>query len=48
MNLGPIRKDVNAMLDLAVHDLAVIDFISGGEIQLDFTCARNVGYFNVR
>ncbi len=31
MNLGPIRKDVNAMLDLAVHDLAVIDFISGGE-----------------
>jgi predicted dehydrogenase len=30
MNLGPIRKDVNAMLDLAVHDLAVIDFISGG------------------
>lgn len=30
MNLGPIRKDVNAMIDLAVHDLAVIDFISGG------------------
>ena len=30
MNLGPIRRDVNAMLDLAVHDLAVIDFISGG------------------
>lgn len=31
MNLGPIRRDVNAMLDLAVHDLAVIDFISGGK-----------------
>ncbi|MBQ6342349.1 MAG: Gfo/Idh/MocA family oxidoreductase [Anaerolineaceae bacterium] len=31
MNLGPIRRDVNAMLDLAVHDLAIIDFISGGE-----------------
>lgn len=30
MNLGPIRNDVNAMLDLAVHDLAVIDYISGG------------------
>ncbi len=30
MNLGPIRRDVNAMLDLAVHDLSVIDFISGG------------------
>lgn len=31
MNLGPIRKDVNAMLDLAVHDLAVIDYLSDGE-----------------
>jgi len=31
VNLGPIRKDVNAMLDLAVHDLAVIDFLSGGQ-----------------
>ena len=31
MNLGPIRKDVNAMHDLAVHDLAVIDYISGGK-----------------
>ncbi len=31
MNLGPIRKDVNAMMDLAVHDLAVIDYISGGK-----------------
>ena len=31
MNLGPIRLDVNAMLDLAVHDLAVIDYISGGK-----------------
>ena len=31
MNLGPIRKDVKAMMDLAVHDLAVIDYISGGK-----------------
>jgi predicted dehydrogenase len=30
MNLGPIRKDVNSMLDLAVHDLAVIDYLSNG------------------
>ncbi len=30
MNLGPIRMDVNAMLDLAVHDLAIIDYLSGG------------------
>ncbi len=30
LNLGPIRKDVNALMDLAVHDVAVIDWISGG------------------
>ncbi len=34
MNLGPIRQDVNAMLDLAVHDLAVIDYISGGMVPI--------------
>jgi len=31
INLGPIRKDVNAMLDLAVHDIAVIDYLSNGQ-----------------
>ena len=31
MNLGPIRMDVNAMLDLAVHDLAIIDFLTNGK-----------------
>jgi len=31
LNLGPIRKDVNALMDLAVHDVAVIDWISGGQ-----------------
>ena len=31
VNLGPIRTDVNAMLDLAVHDLAVLDYLSGGK-----------------
>ncbi|WP_284643231.1 Gfo/Idh/MocA family protein [Paenibacillus silviterrae] len=30
INLGPIRKDVNAMLDLAVHDIAVIDYLTDG------------------
>lgn len=30
INLGPIRKDINAMLDLAVHDIAVIDYLTGG------------------
>ncbi|WP_027216542.1 Gfo/Idh/MocA family protein [Butyrivibrio fibrisolvens] len=30
VNLGPIRRDINAMLDLAVHDIAVADYILGG------------------
>jgi predicted dehydrogenase len=33
-NLGPIRRDINALLDLAVHDIAVIDFLSNSP---DFT-----------
>jgi len=32
INLGPIRKDINAMLDLAVHDIAVIDYLVDGLI----------------
>lgn len=32
VNLGPtIKEDVNAMWDLAVHDLAVIDYLSNGQ-----------------
>ena len=31
LNLGPIRKDINAMLDLAVHDLAVLDYLTSGK-----------------
>lgn len=30
LNLGPIRKDVNALMDLAVHDIAVIDWFCNG------------------
>ncbi len=30
VNLGPIRKDINALLDLAVHDIAVVDYFMGG------------------
>lgn len=31
MNLGPhIKNDINAMWDLAVHDLAVLDYLCGG------------------
>jgi predicted dehydrogenase len=31
MNLGKIKKDVSAMWDLAVHDLAVIDYLSNSK-----------------
>ena len=34
-NLGPIKADINAMLDLAVHDIAVLDYLSGG-MEPDF------------
>ena len=34
INLGVVRKDVNALLDLAVHDIAVIDYLSGGKEPL--------------
>ncbi len=34
MNMGTIKPDVNVMWDLAVHDLAVIDFLSGGREPL--------------
>jgi predicted dehydrogenase len=27
MNLGQVKRDVNAMWDLAIHDLAIIDFL---------------------
>jgi len=29
MNLGQIKKDVSAMWDLAVHDLAIIEYLAG-------------------
>ena len=29
-NLGPIRRDINSMLDLAVHDIAVVDYLLDG------------------
>ena len=31
MNLGQIKKDVSAMWDLAVHDLAIIDYLMNGK-----------------
>lgn len=32
LNLGPIRMDVNALMDLAVHDVAVLDWFSDGQM----------------
>lgn len=37
LNLGPIRKDVNALMDLAVHDVAVIDWLSDGKEPLELS-----------
>jgi len=44
INLGPIRKDVNAMLDLAVHDIAVIDFLSNGRQPIELSALGQVLY----
>jgi len=38
-NLGPhIKKDMNALWDLAVHDVAVLDFFCGGQKPLSVNC----------
>jgi predicted dehydrogenase len=38
-NLGPhIKRDMNAMWDLAVHDLAIIDYLFGGREALKVDC----------
>jgi len=38
-NLGPhIKRDMNAMWDLAVHDLAILDYLCGGKPALDTQC----------
>lgn len=46
VNLGPIRKDVNAMLDLAVHDIAVIDYLSGGREPYQLSAYGSAPYGN--
>jgi predicted dehydrogenase len=37
LNLGKIKNDVSAMWDLAVHDLAIIDFLTHGSIPEQIT-----------
>jgi predicted dehydrogenase len=45
VNLGPtIRKDINAMLDLAVHDIAVIDYLLDG-IEPDYLNAYGSKFY---
>lgn len=39
MNLGTIKNDVDVMWDLAVHDLAVIDYLCGGLEPVGVTAA---------
>lgn len=44
VNLGPIRKDINAMLDLAVHDIAVVDYLIDGLVPDELNVA-GAGFF---
>lgn len=47
MNLGPhIKNDINAMWDLAVHDLAVLDYLCGGMEPKRVTAAGLAHYGN--
>lgn len=45
MNLGQIRKDVSAMWDLAVHDLTIIDFLTGG-VEPNYVAAIGEKLYN--
>ena len=44
MNLGQIRMDVNAMWDLAVHDLSVIDYLTDGQKPAQITAIGEKRY----
>ncbi len=44
VNLGPIRKDINALLDLAVHDIAMTDYLLGGIVP-EHLCAHGTKFF---
>lgn len=44
-NLGPhIKRDMNAMWDLAVHDLAILDYLAGGQQALKVECMGGKRY----
>ncbi len=44
LNLGPIRKDVDALMDLAVHDVAVIDWLSGGKEPVKLSAIGHIPF----
>lgn len=44
LNLGPIRKDVDALMDLAVHDVAVIDWLSGGKEPVELSAIGHIPF----
>jgi predicted dehydrogenase len=44
-NLGPhIKQDMNAMWDLAVHDLAILDYLCGGQEVRKVACIGEKRY----
>lgn len=44
-NLGPhIKQDMNAMWDLAVHDLAILDYLCNGQDVCNVTCIGQKRY----
>jgi len=46
-NLGPrIKQDMNAMWDLAVHDLAILDYLCGGKTPVKVDCTGEKRYGN--
>jgi predicted dehydrogenase len=46
-NLGPhIKKDMNVMWDLAVHDIAVLDYLCGGQTPESVKCVGQKKFGN--
>lgn len=43
-NLGPIRRDVTAMMDLAVHDVAVVNYLTGSKDPVSVQAAGQTMY----
>jgi predicted dehydrogenase len=46
-NLGPYRSDVNAIWDLATHDLSIFDYLLGGALPLSVSAVGKAVLGNV-